>query len=185
MSLSSPYARARWLLWALLAVWLLSGCAAPRPWLGPLPPNALDTEVEVRQRLVLLRGEESRSMQVAIRVDAERLTLIGLSDLGQRLFTLTSDGRQADLTSRVPDLRGLDPNWILTDLQLAYWPLPSLRAALPEELRLEQRAALRTLWRDRRLLWLGFNESEEPWHGELVVYNLRLGYRLDIQPLAP
>jgi hypothetical protein len=169
----------------LSAAWLLSGCVAPRPWLGPLPPDSLGAEIQVRQQLVMARGEKSRSLQVAIRVDAERLTLIGLSDLGQRLFTLDSDGRQAELTSRIPDLQGLDPDWILTDLQLAYWPLPPLRAALPEGLRLEQRAALRTLWRDRRLLWLAVNEFGETWQGEVVVYNLQLGYRLDIRPLTP
>lgn len=185
--ISSPRVPGRLRPWLALwsAVWLLAGCAAPRPWLGPLPPGALDEEVQVRQHLVLVRGEQSRSLQVALRVDAERLTLIGLSDLGQRLFTLTSDGRRAEWRGRASDLQGLDPNWILTELQLVYWPLPPLRAALPEGLRLDQQASVRTLWRDRELLWFGVRESGDMRHGEVVVYNLQLGYRLGIRSLTP
>lgn len=131
------------------------------------------------------RGDQTYALQVAMRVDAERLTLIGLSDLGQRLFTLSSDGHQARLISPSSDLKGLDPDLILTEFELVYWPLAELNTALPQELRLEQQGSLRTLWRGEKLLWFSVNESQDRWCGNVFIYNLERDYRLDIQPLSP
>lgn len=170
---------------ALLAVVLVAGCATPQPWLAPLPPGSLGQTTQARQQVTAHRDGQSRSLQVAIKATPQRLTLIGLSALGQRLFTLVWDGQQAILTGNsLTRLDGLDPDWILADLQLAYWPLAPLRAALPPDLRLEQLGTARTLWRGDKLLWYRSSATADAWHSKLKLYNARLGYRLTIVPLA-
>lgn len=177
--------RAITLLATLLASVLATGCATPQPWLAPLPPDSLSQTTQARQQVTAHRNGQSRSLQVAIKATPQRLTLIGLSALGQRLFTLVWDGQQVTLTGDALDrLGGLDPYWILADLQMAYWPLAPLRAALPPDLRLQQIGTARTLWRGDKLLWYRSSATADAWHSKLMLYNERLGYRLTILPLA-
>lgn len=170
-------------------VMALVGCAtAPRPFLAPLAPETLGQSVEARQQVTATWRGRTRSMQVALKVAPKDLTLIGLSSIGQRLFTLTWNGRKADLVSvlgsGVDDPDGLDPARILADLELTYWPLPALRRALNGSLRLEQQGTVRTLWDDNTLLWFASSATDDRWASAMTIYNARIGYRLDIRPLA-
>ena len=160
------------------------GCAAPRPLLTPMAPETLGAVVEVRQQITARFGGDTRTMQVALKVAPNDLTLIGLTAVGQRLFTLSWNGRHAELVSSVDQLEDMDPARILADLQLAYWPLPALRAALPDGLRLEQYGTARVLWRDSELLWVASSQTTERWTSTITLYNARIGYRLTIRPLA-
>ncbi|MDN5861883.1 MAG: DUF3261 domain-containing protein [Salinisphaera sp.] len=169
---------------ALLAALAAAGCAPPRPLLPPLTPGSLGDSITVRQQLTVRFDGEVRSMQVALQVAPTDLTLIGLTALGQRLFTLSWAGGQLALKSRVNRIADIDPARILADLQLAYWPLPALRAALPDSLHLEQYGTARVLWRDGELLWFASSQTANRWGSTLTLYNARLGYRLTIRPLA-
>ncbi len=149
-----------------------------------MAPATLGASVEVRQQITARFRGDTRSLQVALKVAPHDLTLIGLTAVGQRLFTLSWNGGETTLVSPVDELEDIDPARILADLQLAYWPLPALRAALPDDLRLEQYGTARTLWRDGELLWFASSETAERWASPLTLYNARLGYRLTIEPLA-
>lgn len=162
----------------------LSGCM-PKPLIRPLGPAALGRSVEARQQVTVHYRGKTRSLQIALRVVPDNLTLVGLSAMGQRVFTLGWNGQAIergqglDAGKRVPAKR------ILADLELAYWPLPALRKALTRrDLRLQQLGNTRTLWRGNKLLWLAYRANGDPWHSQLTVYNARLGYRLDVKPLA-
>lgn len=168
----------------LLALVTMAGCATPRPWLAPLAPDTLGASVQARQEITALRKGQTRSLQVALKADANTLTIIGLSALGQRLFTLVWDGQDAEVTSQIDNLQGFDPYWILADMQMAYWPLVPLRAALPADLQLTEHGSTRTLWRGDELLWFRSSAGADIWHSNLLLYNARLGYRLRIKPLS-
>jgi len=167
-----------------LVLFVLAGCATPRPWLAPLAPATLGTSIQARQEVTATRGDTINSLQVALKVNADTLTMIGLTPLGQRLFTLVWDGQQANVTTHIDNLRGLDPYWILAELQMTYWPLAPLRAALPADLQLSQHGSARSLWRDDKLLWFRSSALADIWHSEVQLYNARLGYRLSIKPLS-
>lgn len=170
---------------ALVAVLAMAGCVKPPPLLTPpLPPQTLGDSITARQQVTIRFDGSERSMQVALKVAPDELTLIGLTAIGQRLFTLSWDGRQAQLSSTLDSIAAIDPQRILADLQLAYWPLPALRAALPNSIHLQQMGTTRLLWRDGRLLWLATGESADRWGSSLLIYNARAGYRLTIQPLS-
>lgn len=129
-------------------------------------------------------GDKNRRMQVALQVAPTHLTMIGLTAVGQRLFTLSWNGQQARLDSSISSIDGLDPARVLADLQLAYWPLDALRGALPDNLRLEQYGSARMLWRDGKLLWFASSKGADRWHSPMTLYNTQLGYRLTIRPLT-
>jgi len=164
---------------------LLAGCAiAPPQLLTPVAPAALGESVEVRQQVTATVKGRTRVMQVALKVAPSDLTMIGLSSIGQRLFTLSWNEGETTLTSSLGDVSRLDPTRILADLELAYWPLPALRAALEPDLRLEQQGTVRTLWRNDELLWFASSDTGDRWTSALTIYNASAGYRLDIRPLS-
>lgn len=171
-------------LFAVATVAALAGCAPPRPLLSPLPPQTLGTSITVRQQVTAYFDGDRRQLQVALNVAPNDLSLIGLTAIGQRLFTLSWESGHARLHSNIESISKIDPTRILADLQLAYWPLPRLRAALPDDLRLEQYGTARVLWRDGELLWFASSETADRWASTVTLYNARVGYRLTIQPLA-
>lgn len=172
------------IVFALPAALATAGCAAPGPLLAPLAPQTLGSSITVRQQITAHFGDDTRQLQVALKVAPRDLKLIGLTALGQRLFTLSWNGQRAEVTSAVEPLADIDPAHILADLQLAYWPLPALRAALPADLRLEQYGTARVLWRNDQLLWFASSETADRWGSTLTLYNAQAGYRLTVQPLA-
>lgn len=121
-------------------------------------------------------------LQVVLQLAPSQLLLIGLSPLGQRLFTLTSTGNRINLEASVPALSRLDPERIVSDLELAYWPLPKLKKALPAAYRIEKTANTRLVWHAGHLLWLGIRAGNDRWQDPVTIYNLRAGYRLRVVP---
>lgn len=162
---------------------LLTACAGPRPWFEPLGPGSLDRPTPIRQLVTVEIEGRDHTLQTVLNRGRSELTLVGLTSVGQRVFTMSWDGREATLRSRLTELDRLDPLWMLTDIQLAYWPLAPLRTALPEGFALEEIGTLRVLWQDGELLWMRASESASPWQSEVMVFNASLGYRLRIRPL--
>lgn len=162
----------------------LSGCM-PRPLIQPLGPAALGRSVEARQQVTVHYRGKTRRLQMALRVVPDDLTLVGLSAMGQRVFTLGWNGRSIERGRGLDAGKRIPAKRILADLELAYWPLPALRQALTDpDLRLQQLGNTRTLWRGTKLIWLAYRAHGNPWHSRLTIYNARLGYRLDVKPLA-
>jgi hypothetical protein len=168
----------------LLLCALAAGCAAPTALIRPLPPSTLGRAVTVRQQITAHFHDHVRSLQVVLKVAPDDLTLIGLSPIGQRLFTLGWHGGQPSVKSQIKDLQHLPARRILADLELASWPLDALRTALTDpEMRLEELGDTRALWQGDRLLWIAFRGPGKSWHQKMTIYNARIGYRLDVQPL--
>src|SRR5699024_8082405 len=91
--------RLRILAYLLLVTTVLAmtGCAPPPPLLQPLAPATLGERMTLRQQITAQFGNQTRTFQTALQVAPDELTLIGLSAIGQRLFTLSWNGRQAHL----------------------------------------------------------------------------------------
>ncbi|MES1935598.1 hypothetical protein C27AD_04557 [Salinisphaera hydrothermalis C27AD] len=162
----------------------LGGCM-PKPLIQPLGPAALGQSVEARQQVTVHYRGRTRSLQIALRVVPDDLTLVGLSAMGQRVFTLGWNGHAIERGPGLKSAKRIPAKRILADLELAYWPLPALRQALVDpDVRLQQLGNTRTLWRGDTLLWIAYRASGDAWHSRLTVYDARLGYRLDVEPLA-
>ena len=172
--------------WAVAA---LVGCAAPPAPAAAdgaiifrLPPPTLGRTLAWQQRLqVTAQGRTQPPLDALLEVDSQQLQL-ALVGAGQTLARLRWDGQalQAERSSGWPE--AIPAERVLSDLQLALWPLAPLAALLPADATLSVEGPLRVL-RQRGQLVTTVRDAGSP-HIELV--NHRLGYtlRIDSTPLA-
>lgn len=142
-----------WCLAAMLA--LTAGCAS---WfqgdgmpLLRLSPASLGRELTVVQRMDVQAAGQSRSLDVALEVDAESVRL-AVMQLGHTVARLDWDGRQLE--------QSLAPGWpkvvsaerVLSDLQLVWWPVDQVRSALPAGWTLTESSHARELRHGEQLI---------------------------------
>lgn len=148
-----------------------------------LSPQSLGRSVERQQSLRLAIRDTNASFRCVVTVDAQEVVVIGLTALGARAFTLSYDGSRIDSQTTIADERAPDPRQILTDLQLAYWPLAQLQAATAGtawEVSEPQEGLRRVLHAGRLHAEVHYQDAA-PWNGRLWLVNFPLGYSLDIE----
>lgn len=94
-----------------------------------LSPASLGQSHQITQLLRGDYGDNSFSLRCVVSVDAQQLSVVGLSGFGLRAFTLKYDGQQLseERAAQLPQL--LSGTQLLNDLQLVYWPLATLQKA--------------------------------------------------------
>ena len=166
----------------------LGGCAMtpPRETSAAFPvldPSTLGATRSTRQLLRAAFGEHDLAFQCVVDVGPGYLTVVGLSALGQRWFSLRHDGRglESQISPQAPDL--LDPRRVLADLQLALWPLAALQQAVSGSAWQvsEPAPATRRLRRDGRLVAEVHYAGADPWQGQLWLSNFETGYTLSVE----
>lgn len=145
------------LLATLGALQLLTGCAstvsmqgAARTPLLALAPADLGCSVAVQQRLTVEQpGKPAQQLEALLEVDAQAVRLAFFL-MGQGMGTMVWDGTQWDkqLSRHWP--AQLAPEQVLSDLQLAFWPVPALQPAVRPPWQLETSTNGRRLLRDGR-----------------------------------
>lgn len=118
--------------------------ASPRLALA-LAPAALGCSAAVQQRLTVQPpGQAAKELEALLEVDAHSMKL-AILNLGQMVGTLEWDGvqLQPQLSRWWPAV--LEPEQVLSDVQLAFWPPQAISAALPEGWSLAVSAAGRVL----------------------------------------
>jgi hypothetical protein len=145
------------------------------------PPGAL-TPRSASQVIHAAYGARDVTLRTAIQIDAAGLVVVGVSATGQRLFTASWDGKnvKADRSAFVP--KDLAPERVLADMQLALWPLESVRASLRgsgQEVT-EPFPGVRRLRRGDRMIAETHYAGPDPWNGRLWFVNFEFGYSLTI-----
>ncbi|MGQ0618682.1 MAG: DUF3261 domain-containing protein [Panacagrimonas sp.] len=162
---------------------------APMSLPAPLSPASLGQTRTVRQIVHAAYADHEATMQCVLSVDADRLRLIALGALGNRLFTLSHDGERSSLESVPPVPADLPPERLLDDIQFALWPLPALQARLAgSDWQLsEPTPGTRRLRFGGRLIAEVHYAGPDPWNGRLWLSNFQIGYTLtvDSAPLQP
>lgn len=149
---------------SLLLLILLSGCSVLQPdsnsaYLRPdtrivLPSPTLETPLRRHQLLRFEAGDGQEeganegvqeSVQALLEADGQELTLVALSPVGVRLFSLHYDGREITTAQTAMDERLPPPGQILTGVMLAYWPLERWLPVLPPGWTLRDQADQRLL----------------------------------------
>jgi hypothetical protein len=178
----------RFIAGALLSA-LLTACASgpsaqapPSPALSfRLPPASLGRVLAWQQRLqVTSQGRAQPPLDALLEADAQglRLALLGA---GQTLARLEWDGQSLHAERAAGWPKEIPPERVLSDMQLALWPLAPLQAALPADATLTDEGPLRVL-RQRGAI---VTTVRDPGSLHIELVNQPLGYtlRIDSMPL--
>lgn len=178
-------------LLALFALLALIGCTSPptrvpanggdsRPLVAP---STLGADRAVSQIVRGAFGPRDMTMNCVVTVKDGVMTVIGLSAMGLRVFTIRYDGATTSVDNTLPVPSQLTPERLLADLQLVHWPLqalePTLRAAGWQVS--EPVPGTRRLRRDERVVVEVHYADSDPWQGRSWLVNLEHGYTLSIE----
>lgn len=134
-----------------VAVCVLAGCASgpvatgAAPLLLALAPAALGCSVAVQQQLTVHPpSRAAQTLDALLEVDGQAVHL-ALFHMGQRMGALHWDGQQlqAELSRWWP--AQLPPAQVLSDMQLALWPVAAIAQALPAGWQVQETAQGRIL----------------------------------------
>ena len=158
------------------------GTQATAPAWQLLPPSSLGAVRAVNQRLRAAYADQEISLDCAVSVTTELITVIGLLPAGPRLFTVSYDGRQVDAETSQDVPAALKPERLLNDLQLALWPRQALERAFENSRwRLtEPDPRTRRLLRDGRLVAEVHYGTADPWTGRIWLVNFDGGYSIAV-----
>jgi hypothetical protein len=175
---------------ALVLAAPLGGCAHSTRQNTPVPvrlaaPAAL-TPRSAEQVIRAVYGAQTITLRTAVQLDTAGLKVVGVNATGQRLFTVSWDGKTVavDKGAFVPD--AVQPGRVLADLQLAFWPLASVRemfAAQGLEVS-EPFAGVRRLQRGAALVSEVHYTTADPWSGRLWLVNFEHDYSLTVDTVA-
>ena len=154
-----------------------------------LAPAALGQNLDLVQRLTIKKlpdaarsslGGSEHSLDALLQIDQSSVKLAAFA-LGQRVLTLSWDGRRLD-SSRHPLLPvAVGSEDVLRDIQLVYWPSESIRQALPEGWTVSDAGSTRTLYFQQSVEVLVTYSATPPWTGRAELDNRAEGYSLLIE----
>jgi len=143
----------------LLAVAFLGGCntyklSQPKEFYVSegamarlLPPSAYNGELSAVQEIRSFYGGTERVMTGIVKIFPSSMQVIVLADMA-RIMTLnyTSAGIKCEFSPLVPASK-LEPEYVLFDIQLTYFPVDAINSALPEGMSFREEGAIRVLYR--------------------------------------
>lgn len=171
---------------------LLAGCAsAPQVQRATTPerplvaPAALGAERSVNQVVRGAIGDREMTMNCVVTVQDGQMTVVGLSAMGVRLFTIRYDGRDVQSEQSMPTPEQLTPARLLADLQFVFWPAAALQQPLRQQgWTIGDSPGARRLRRDGKLIAEAHYAGDDPWSGRSWLVNLEYGYSLQIDSKA-
>ncbi|HEY9103768.1 DUF3261 domain-containing protein [Chitinimonas sp.] len=172
---------------------LLAACATVRqpPLVLPslqLAPGAFGQSVSLVQRLRLeqaginrltSRPTAPRTLDAILEIDPDRVQLAGIA-FEQRVLTILWDGHKLR-ENRHPFLPAeIDAARVLRDVQLVYWPLESVAAALPAGWSVAEQGESRSLSYGGEARVTVTYRGRPRWVGQAEIDNKVEGYKLTI-----
>ncbi|MGZ5054789.1 MAG: DUF3261 domain-containing protein [Methylobacter sp.] len=175
---------------AVFLLWL-SGCTliqqekhADKPELMPMA-QPLGPARRIVQQINATWADRQESLLAILELDAQHIAMAGLSNDGLSLFNLTYDGRtvRSDKSPLLPE--SVAPEFIISDLQLVYWPIAELQKVLPADWRLESDENKRILIvRNRKQVEVNYLSPDPVWPKAVELVNFQYNYRLNIKTVS-
>jgi hypothetical protein len=145
-----------------------------------LAPASLGRELALSQRVTVVRGEERRSFDAQLEVDAKAVRIAAVA-MGQTIATLSWDGTSLEQQVSTHVLPAVTASRILSDVQLAWWPVAAIRAGLPAGYVLEEGAASRAVTQNGAPFASVAYEGSSPAWSHVRLTHQKFGYVLDIE----
>ena len=167
---------------------LLTGCMSqpqrpsspetPRPLVAP---STLGASRTVNQIVRGAFGEREMTINCVVTVKDGVMTIVGVSAMGIRIFTMKYDGKSTSIDNTLPIPAQLTPERLLADFQLVFWPLEALQKPLAASgWQVSEATGTRRLRRDTHLVAEVHYASTDPWTGRSWLVNLEHAYTLSI-----
>jgi hypothetical protein len=109
-----------------------------------------------------LPGDREELLVTSLENDADHLSIVASSPMGQTLFTLQLKQAIVALDARVPLPKEFDPRLLPALIQFANWPLDSVRQGLEADAVLQEEGQVRTLRRKGRTILTLRREGTAP-----------------------
>ncbi len=171
---------------------LLSSCAVltkpdviKQPLLMPMAPPVGPSR-RIVQQITAQWPNRKETMLCVLELDKQRIAMAGLTKDGLSLFNLTYDGKTiaVDKSPLLPD--SVAPEFIITDLQLVYWPVAVLQKNLHgSSWRLEiDKNHRRLYYQDSKTVDANYLSPDPIWAKSVELINYRYNYRLHIKTIS-
>jgi hypothetical protein len=151
------------------------------PMAPPVGPSR-----RVVQQITALWPDHTETLLCVLELDKQHIAMAGLTNDGVSLFNLTYDGKTiiSDKSPLLPD--SVAPEFILSDLQLAYWPVAVLQESLrASSWRLEaDRTHRRLYYQGNKTVEVNYLEPDAVWAKSVELINYRYNYRLYIKTIS-
>ncbi|MCJ7557925.1 MAG: DUF3261 domain-containing protein [Gammaproteobacteria bacterium] len=163
------------------------GTPAPTAWqlsLKPPLPGTGGTR-RISQLVTITHAGDSATIPFYIELSAESLVMTAIASWGGPLFSVRYDGKQVSVVPPQVEIPGLEPEYILADFILTYWPLSALVPALNEQgITVREDTLLRSVEsRDRTLIEIRYSQ-EQRWQSAVSLFQKELNYQISITPVA-
>lgn len=155
---------------------------------GSLPSNRV-----VTQKVLVTHNGEEHQLLAQIEIENDTLTMIGLSALGNRLFSVIYANGELTQQSSPLITRAIAPEYMLADFLLCYWSIDLLEARLAgTTLRVQQDLAengKRTFYRGafypgaKAVIKIDY-QYKDPWQGRVTYHHIERNYTLVIETLG-
>ena len=109
-----------------------------------------------------LPGDREEMMVSSLENDADHMSIVASSPMGQTLFTLQLRHGTATLDARVPLPKEFDPRLLAALLQFANWPLEDVRKGFAADTILQEEDQVRTLRRKGQIVLTLRREGDAP-----------------------
>ena len=147
-----------------------------------LPPESFGQSLSLLQSLEINYKGESRQLLAQLEINPNKITLVGLSPLGNRLFTVLWTGESLSEEYLAEWPFPFSPKHILADVQLALWlKIPQQDGFKIRDIQSPQ--LRREILRYEEIVMRISYETRPFWQGEILIQHLERGYQLSIQTL--
>ena len=151
------------------------------PMAPPVEPSR-----RVVQQITALWTDRKETLLCVLELDKQRIAMAGLTNDGLSLFNLTYDGKTivSDKSPLLPDL--VAPEFIITDLQLVYWPVTVLQKSLhgsPWRLEVDK-THRRLYYQGNKTIDVNYLLPDPVWAKSVELINYRHNYRLQIKTIS-
>ena len=155
-----------------------------------LPPESFGQSLSVLQSLEVQYKGETQQLLAQLEITPNKMTFVGLSPMGNRLFTVLWTGQNFSDEHLLKNIKDewpfpFEPKRILADVQLALWPnIPTQNGIKIRETALPNmsREILRSDLNEYPIMRITY-ETRPYWQGLIVIEHLERNYRLSIESL--
>ncbi|MEO7362868.1 MAG: DUF3261 domain-containing protein [Gemmatimonadaceae bacterium] len=145
-----------------------------------LSPATFQQSISLQQHVEVQQAGKSVEFDAVLDVNPEEVTLVGLA-FSQRVFTLKYNGVKLEESRSRMLPREVQAADVLSDLQLALWPVEAVRAALPAGWTLRDSPSERVLSQGDTVRTSISYSATPPWIGNIMLTNKQYDYRLFIK----